>query len=128
MLSTSICSPYAVTLCVGIRHCHCQLFLVLPVHFGSVRSALCTGQHLNTCHCLLHSACPCWSFKLLAYFLQRKKTDMEDIFTAAIPQQQRGGSKFVFRQGNPLTAADLKLVAADGGHQSATMQSCHMCI
>lgn len=44
--------------------------------------------------------------------LQRRKTEMEDVFMAAIPPQQRGGSRFVFRQGNPLTADDLKRVAA----------------
>jgi hypothetical protein len=48
----------------------------------------------------------------LLLLLQRKKTEMEDLFSTAIPQQQRGGSRFVFRQGNPLNAGDLKLVAA----------------
>jgi hypothetical protein len=51
----------------------------------------------------------------LLLLLQRKKTEMEDLFSTAIPQQQRGGSRFVFRQGNPLNAGDLKLVAAGGG-------------
>jgi hypothetical protein len=53
---------------------------------------------------------------------QRKKTEMEDLFSAAFPQQQRGGSRFVFRQGNPLNAGDLKLVAAGGRHVEGQAQ------
>jgi hypothetical protein len=62
--------------------------------------------------------------------LQRKKTEMEDLFSTAIPQQQRGGSRFVFRQGNPLNAGDLKLVAAGAAAAGNTLvvclQACHL--
>ncbi|WIA14491.1 hypothetical protein OEZ85_003013 [Tetradesmus obliquus] len=61
----------------------------------------------------LCAAYACSGGRTLVVLCQRKKTEMEDLFSAAIPQQQRGGSRFVFRQGSPLNAGDLKLVAAD---------------
>jgi hypothetical protein len=45
--------------------------------------------------------------------MQRKKTEMEAHFAAAIPLKMRSGSQFVFRQGSPLNSADLSFVAAD---------------
>ncbi|KAK9903985.1 hypothetical protein WJX75_001909 [Coccomyxa subellipsoidea] len=40
------------------------------------------------------------------------KTEMEDTFRAIIPESERYGSTFVFRQGNPLLPDDLRVVAA----------------
>lgn len=37
---------------------------------------------------------------------------MENTFRRIIPDDQRFGSRFVFRQGNPLVPADLRVVAA----------------
>lgn len=62
----------------------------------------------------LCAAYKCSGGRTIVILCQRRKTEMEDLLRNAIPQQQRGGSRFVFRQGNPLTAADLKLVAAGG--------------
>ncbi len=40
------------------------------------------------------------------------KTEMEDTFRNIIPEDERYGSTFVFRQGNPLLPDDLRVVAA----------------
>ena len=40
------------------------------------------------------------------------KTEMEEMFRFIIPQDQRFGSTFVFRQGNPLLPDALRVVAA----------------
>ncbi len=40
------------------------------------------------------------------------KTEMEDTFRVIIPESERYGSTFVFRQGNPLLPDDLRTVAA----------------
>ena len=40
------------------------------------------------------------------------KTEMEETFRFIIPQEQRFGSTFVFRQGNPLLPDALRVVAA----------------
>ena len=40
------------------------------------------------------------------------KTEMEETFRFIIPQEQRYGSTFVFRQGNPLLPDALRVVAA----------------
>lgn len=66
----------------------------------------------------------CYVWLVRVCVLQRRKTEMEDLFMDAIPPQQRGGSRFVFRQGNPLTADDLKRVAAGGFEQYLTDTKC----
>ena len=43
---------------------------------------------------------------------QRPKLTMEDTFRAIIPDAARYGTKFVFRQGNPLVPDALRRVAA----------------
>lgn len=43
---------------------------------------------------------------------QREKLEMESIFRDSIPQEDRYGVQFVFRQGSPLDPAALKMVAA----------------
>lgn len=40
------------------------------------------------------------------------KTEMEETFRVIIPESERYGSTFVFRQGNPLLPDDLRTVAA----------------
>ena len=47
------------------------------------------------------------------------KTEMEETFRFIIPDQQRYGSTFVFRQGNPLLPDALRMVAASSA--SATV-------
>ena len=40
---------------------------------------------------------------------------MENLFSRRLPLEQRYGSRLVFRQGNPLSLADLDLVSAGEG-------------
>lgn len=42
----------------------------------------------------------------------REKLELEELFARTLPQEKRYGSRFVFRQGNPLKPDDLRMVGA----------------
>lgn len=53
------------------------------------------------------------SHKLISSSLQdREKLEMESYFRRNIPEDERMGTKFVFRQGSPLDPLALQMVAA----------------
>ena len=57
--------------------------------------------------------------RVIVVLSQVPKTEMEETFRYIIPDRQRYGSTFVFRQGNPLLPDALRMVAASAA--SATV-------
>ena len=57
--------------------------------------------------------------RVIVVLSQVPKTEMEEMFRYIIPDRQRYGSTFVFRQGNPLLPDALRMVAASSA--SATV-------
>jgi hypothetical protein len=58
--------------------------------------------------------------------LQRAKLDMEDYFNSTIPEGSRSGCRFVFRQGNPLDAEALEMVAAGKSFKALFVQKVYI--
>ena len=56
------------------------------------------------------------------------KTEMEEMFRYIIPDRQRYGSTFVFRQGNPLLPDALRMVAASSASATVIVTDTSRCV
>lgn len=77
----------------------------------------CKSQRdLETVRKILQQLCLAYSSEggtTVVVLTQREKLEMEAIFRRAVPDEERCGTKFVFRYGSPLIPEDLAMVSAN---------------
>ena len=65
--------------------------------------------------------------RVIVVLSQVPKTEMEETFRYIIPDRERHGSTFVFRQGNPLLPDALRMVSASTASATVIVSDTSRC-
>lgn len=107
-------------------YCHCrQCHLWLGRTWKLVSASICE-------HCASWQVCLAYrgeeaGSRCAVVLCQREKLQMEAEFRRVIPHERRFGTKFVFRQGQPLIPDDLRQVAASQASATIVISDSSRC-